>query len=465
MQTRRNFLKLSAATPLALSGTALISSLASMNSQAIDASGYKALVCVFLFGGMDCHDTVIPYDVASYNTFAALRSSLLANYAAIPGASRARGNLLPITPVTANFGGRQFALPPEMGAMHQLFEQGKAAIVGNVGPLIQPTTRADFLTSGSTLPARLFSHNDQQSTWMSFAPEGSQLGWGGRFGDAAAGANANLENIFTQISVAGNTVFLSGESVSPYQVSVNGVPSIALLERPASEVPPVLKGILHDHFAAAGINRSNFFEQDFVNLSQVSFAANDLLDAALRAAPNFNTVFPASPLGAQLNAVARTMAVRDQLGTARQVFFVATGGFDTHSDQATTLPQLQRDISDSMMAFFNATQELGIANDVTAFTNADFGRTLTVNGDGTDHGWGAHHFVVGGAVNGGDIYGDIPTADLGHSQDSGNGRLIPTTSVEQFAAPLGAWFGLNESELHTALPGLANFPAELPQLF
>ena len=149
----------------------------------------------------------------------------------------------------------------------------------------------------------------------------------------------------------------------------------------------------------------------------------------------------------------------------RQVFFVALGGFDTHSTQATDLPVLQQDISDSIAAFYTATEELGIANEVTTFTAADFGRTLTVNGDGTDHGWGGHHFVVGGAVNGGDIYGDIPEPVLGHGQDSGNGRLIPTISVEQFAAPMGAWYGLSQAELKQALPGLASFPGDGLGLF
>ncbi|MFT4613146.1 MAG: hypothetical protein ACI9NT_000282 [Bacteroidia bacterium] len=455
MHSRRNFLKMSAAAPLALSGTSLLSSMASMNAQAIDTGGYKALVCVFLFGGMDCHDTVLPYDLSSYNSYADIRSSLLQSYAALPGgSSRVRNALLPLAPTSASFDGRQFALPPQMSAMHQLFEQGNAAIVGNVGPLLEPTTSASF-NAGGMLPKRLFSHNDQQSTWMSFAPEGSQLGWGGRFGDAAAVAAANSENIFSQISLAGNTVFLSGEQVAPYQIGAGGVPSIRLLD---SSVPAPLADIMRDHFTSVGSQRSNLFERDFVDLTRVSFEANDLLDTALQGAPSFDTVFPASPLGAQLGAVARTMSVRDELGVARQIFFVALGGFDTHSNQAEDLPGLQQDISDSVAAMFNATQELGIDQDVTIFTAADFGRTLTVNGDGTDHGWGSHHFVVGGGVRGGDIYGDIPVAQLGHAQDSGNGRLIPSVSVEQFAAPLGSWYGLNDAEIAKALPGLANFP-------
>ncbi len=432
----------------------MLGTFAGLNAHAIDSSGYRALVCVFLFGGMDCHDTVLPFDQSSYTDYSQIRTSLLASYAAQPGgSSRAREALLHLEPATARFGSRQFALPPQMRGLHQLFVQGRAAIVGNVGPLVEPTSRTGFGNGTVPLPARLFSHNDQQSTWMSFAPEGSQLGWGGRFGDVAVQSGANTDTIFSQISLAGNSVFLNGNLVSPYQIGTDGVPSIRLIDAAGS----TLGSAVRDHFVSAGSNRSNLFERDFVNLSKASLDANDILDRALQAGAVISTPFPASGLGAQLRAVAQTLAVRETLGASRQVFFVGIGGFDTHSDQAANLPTLQQDIGDSIAAFYAATEELDIADRVTTFTAADFGRTLTVNGDGTDHGWGSHHFVVGGAVKGGDIYGDIPVARLGHGQDAGNGRLIPSVSVEQFAAPLGNWFGLTQDELHMALPRLANF--------
>jgi uncharacterized protein (DUF1501 family) len=455
MQNRRKFLKSSLAVPVALASGSMLSALANFQAQAADTDGYRALVCVFLFGGMDCHDTVLPFDQPSYDNYSQIRSSLLSSYAAQPGgSSRTKESLLALQPATANFGSRQFALPPQMSGMHQLFEQGKAAVIGNVGPLIEPTNRTTFNNGTAKLPARLFSHNDQQSTWMSFAPEGSQFGWGGLFGDAAVQGGANTETIFSAVSLAGNSVFLTGDSVSPYQIGVGGVPAIQLIDLGGNALGPQLR----DHFYSKGSNRSNLFERDFIDLSRVSLDANDVLDSALQSGSAIQTAFPASGLGAQLRAVAQTMAVRETLGASRQVFFVGLGGFDTHSAQADDLPGLQQDIGDSIAAFYSATQELGIANDVTTFTMADFGRTLTVNGDGTDHGWGSHHFVVGGAVNGGDIYGDIPESVLRHNQDAGNGRLIPSVSVEQFAAPLGRWFGLNQTELNAALPGLVNFP-------
>ncbi|MCB1688516.1 MAG: DUF1501 domain-containing protein [Halioglobus sp.] len=454
MQNRRSFLKSSLALPMMMSGSSMLGSLAGFNAHAADTSGYRALVCVFLFGGMDCHDTVLPYDTASYNDYSSIRGSLLDSYAAQPGGStRAREALLPLAPFNNNFGTRQFALPPQMSGLHNLFAQGRAAVVGNVGPLREPTDRAGFNNNSAQLPARLFSHNDQQSTWMSFAPEGAQLGWGGRFGDATVAGN--LQSVFSQISLGGNSVFLTGDQVSPFQISADGVPAIQIIERAPAPLAPILR----DHFVSTGSNRDNLFERDFIDLSRVSLAANDTLDAALQSGSGMTTPFPASGLGAQLRAVAQTIAVRDILGASRQVFFVSLGGFDTHSTQAADLPALQQDISDSLAAFYMATEELGIANEVTAFTAADFGRTLTVNGDGTDHGWGGHHFVVGGAVKGGEIYGDIPVSQLGHEQDAGNGRLIPSVSVEQFAAPLGSWFGLNQQELNIALPGLVNFPS------
>ncbi|MGB1139831.1 MAG: DUF1501 domain-containing protein [Halioglobus sp.] len=458
MKNRRQFLQGTLAMPLMLGGGSLLGSLAGFNAQAADTSGYRALVCVFLFGGMDCHDTVLPFDQASYDDYADIRRELLQNYAALPGgSSRTRSALLPLEPAGNNFGGRQFALPPQMSALHSLFKQGRAAVVGNVGPLVEPVNRNAFLANSADTPARLFSHNDQQSTWMSFAPEGAQFGWGGRFGDAVRAANA--ESVFSQVSLSGNAIFLTGDSVSPYQISPAGVPAIRLIDA----APPQFASLFRDHFASAGSNRSNLFERDFIDISRVTLDANEILDAALRSGSGLSTPFPGSGLGQQLRTVAETIAVRNELGAKRQVFFVAAGGFDTHSNQANDLPGLQQAISDAIGAFYQATEELGVANDVTTFTAADFGRTLTVNGDGTDHGWGGHHFVVGGAVRGGDIYGDIPVSQLGHDQDAGNGRLIPTTSVEQFAAPLGRWFGLNGQELNEALPGLSAFAGSTPQ--
>ncbi|MCX2981814.1 DUF1501 domain-containing protein [Halieaceae bacterium IMCC14734] len=471
MQTRRNFLKLSASAPLLMGAGSLLGGIPAMSSQAAEVGGYRALVCIFLDGGMDSHDTVIPYDNTSYQSFVSHRTSLMNAYDSTnTDSSRNRNNLLPLDPVSASFSGRQFSLPPQMAALHSLFDQGNAAIVGNVGPLLRPVDSAALEGREDLTPARLFSHNDQMSTWMSFAPEGSLTGWGGMFGDAVTAVSANREPVFSQISLGGNSVFLAGDTVGAYEMEKDGIPSIALIEEagrnlPLTSIPLQLQGLLRDHFASAGNNRGNLLERDIIDLSRVSLDANDKMRIALEGAPSFTTEFPRSSLGKQLAQIARTIAVRDTLGASRQVFYVRVGGFDTHSDQTTTLPYLQQDLSDSIAAFYAATQELGVEQDVTSFTMSDFGRTLTANGNGTDHGWGGHHFVVGGSVRGGDIYGDIPKAELGHAQDAGSGRLIPTMSVQQFAKPLGSWFGLSDEDLNTALPGLSEFPTGGPNLF
>ena len=456
MQSRRDFVK--SALSMALAAGPL-QMLQAGPVAAADTSGYRALVCVFLFGDMDSHDTVLPVDAASYNSYSQIRETLLDAYAALPGSGRERASLLELDPLTRSFGSRRFGLPPELSGMHSLFSQGRAAIVGNVGPLLQPMNRDMLLGGTAPLPARLFSHNDQQSTWMSFAPEGAQFGWGGLFSDAIMQSGGNSQGIFSQVSLGGNVVFLAGNQVAPYEISPDGVPSIALIDAAGDRVSEAARGAMREHFAGGTATPPNLFERDFVNLSRTSLNANDTLASALASGQGLATPFPQSSLGAQLRTVAETIAVRGELGVGRQIFFVAQGGFDTHSAQATALPALQRDLGDAIAAFYAATEELGVAQSVTTFTAADFGRTLTVNGDGTDHGWGAHHFVVGGSVRGGDIYGDIPVSELGHAQDAGNGRLIPQVSVEQFAAPLGRWFGLGESELATALPALARFPS------
>ena len=360
---------------------------------------------------------------------------------------------------SADYGSRQFALPPELVGLNTLFQQGNAAIIGNVGPLLQPVSRADFATQSVPLPARLFSHNDQQSTWVSSAPEGAQFGWGGKFLDSvlAAGANTSLPVFSTIATVPSNTLFLTGRTVAAYQITVQGAPQIDLLEFFSAAEVPLIYQQLRAHFSGAYHTGSNLLERDLAVAATNSLQANEQYNQARANAQPLTTAFPANRLGAQLKAVAETISMRDLLMADRQIFLVGIGGFDTHSDQATTLPQLLAQLDSAVLAFYQSLEELNAAADVTLFTASDFGRTLVVNGDGTDHGWGAHHFVVGGAVQGRQLYGHIPTATVDHDQDAGGGRLIPTVAVEQFAQPLGRWFGLNDTELASALPNLANF--------
>lgn len=431
---------------------------AAITSHAANTSGYKALVCVFLLGGLDGHDVLLPYDSASYDAFANIRQALIATQ----GANRQRANLKPLVPRTDTvLASRQIALPPEMPNVKSLFDRGDAAIISNVGPLIEPVTRTTFQSSGAKLPPRLFSHNDQQATWQASAPEGAQFGWGGLFADAvlAAGANASRQE-FTTITSGEFGPLLSGRLSSPYTFSTDGPAELFLLaDLKQTDLDPERRDLLEAIRQTLGsptLDGAHILERDMVRAIDGGLRTNDLFNSARSRAASFNASFT-GPLGAQLRAVAETISLRSELFASRQIFFVGVGGLDTHSAQATTLPALLAQIDAGIGAFHAAMGELGLENDVTLFTASDFGRSLVVNGNGTDHGWGGHQFAVGGAVNGGNIYGSLPPPAVGHQADTGNGRIIPSVSVEEYAAKLGSWFGLSEGELNASLPNLGNF--------
>ena len=442
---RRSFLRagtFSLAAGLAGAGPAMLS----VPARGGSIEAYKALVCVFLFGGMDNHDTIIPYDTAQYDSWAGIRTSLLRDY----GIARARDSLLPLASVAGSFGARQFALPPELSGLHHLFQAGQAAIVGNVGPLLAPTDAASFRAETVRLPSRLFSHNDMQATWMSGAPEGARFGWAGLFADIARRSGANGEGTFAAITTGGADLLITGRETTPYQVVGRGALEHHVLE----ELDGALRASLESHLRADSYRTGNLLAQDMAARVRAAFIANGRYSRAVKTGGDRGTAFPATELGMQLEAVAAAIAARDALNTRRQIFAVGLGGFDTHSNQAVELPRLQRELDAAIIAFHSAMQEQGLAQDVLTFTASDFGRTLAVNGDGTDHGWGGHHFVVGGGVAGQRIFGTIPPAQLGHDRDAGGGRLIPDVSVEQFAAPLGRWFGLSENALASIFPNL-----------
>ena len=454
---RRSFLKKSGASCLtAAAAGGLTSSLSMFPAHAANVDGYRALVCVFFLGGMDNFDTLLPFDQSSYDRYAQIRSTMVAQH----GGSRDRSNLLQLSPdTTSGFNGREFALPPQLSGLHTLFQQGDLAIVDNVGPLIEPVTKEQALTGSRPLPPRLFSHNDQQSVWQSNRPEGAQFGWGGLFADAAVASGANSSgsaNVFTTITSEGSQLFLTGDRTRPYQVAGEEGVKVDLLEFFDDRDSPAFD-ILTRHFRASDFSGSNLIERDIAAAMEGSFDANNLFNEAVENRVPLTTQFPQSFLGSQLQSVAQTISLRDVMLVNRQVFFVAIGGFDTHDDQASDLPGLHTQINDAFVAFNAAMQEIGAQNDVTLFTASEFGRTLAINGDGTDHGWGGTQFVMGGAVNGREIYGTVPVHDFDHEYDVGGGRLLPSTSVEQFAEPLGNWFGLTDAELAAALPNLPNF--------
>ena len=462
LHTRRAFLRRS--TQLGLAGTALpfALNLAAMGeAAAFTATDYKALVCVFLYGGNDYANTVVTYDDDSYNRYAAIRGGAGQAGGGIALAKAALANTV-LTPAVPLAGGRQYALHPAMPGMAQLFNTGKAAVQLNVGPLVVPLTRAQYSSNNRALyplPPKLFSHNDQQSVWQSSSPEGSTVGWGGNLGDLALSSNGN--SLFTCISVTGNAVFLSGDSALSYQVSTGGAIAINGVKSNvygSSAVRGALTALIQQ-------TSPQVLENEYNRVTARAVTAESQITAGL-AGVTLATAFPTSnSLADQLKMVARLIGARNTLGSKRQVFMVSLGGFDLHDNLIAQQPVLMQRVSEAMTAFYNATVELGVADKVTAFTASDFGRTLSSNGDGSDHGWGSHHLVVGGAVKGAAFYGTPPPVSITNTaapEDQwhvGQGRLLPSTSVDQYAATLAKWFGVADSEMAGVLPNITHFGA------
>lgn len=449
--SRRTFLK----NGLSLSASAALApwvlNLAGIGeAAAADAGSYKALVCVFLYGGNDYANTLVPYDTENYNRYQSLRPAF-----AYPHAGLSATLLKPVrAPLDAGGVARQYALAPELAPLLPIFDAGKMAVLLNVGTLIQPTSKEQYLARSVPLPQKLFSHNDQQSEWQASGAEGTSAGWGGRTEDLFIAANANP--VFSCVNVYGNAVFLSGERAVQYQVTSKG--SVPLKALGGAYGSAALGTALRTLITAPS---AQLFEADHAQLVAQALDANDLLTAALNGAPAISTPFPAnSSLGEQLAMVARMASVAGALGIRRQVFFVGLGGFDNHDSLGTKHPQLLTEVGAGLAAFHAALAELGLSEQVTAFTASDFGRTLTVNSDGSDHGWGSMHFVLGGAVKGGQYYGRPPVVADNGADDVGQGRLLPTTAVDQMAATLGKWFGASDAQLLDILPNLANFNPE-----
>jgi uncharacterized protein (DUF1501 family) len=405
-------------------------------------------VCLFFYGGNDHTNTVIPYDQASYDQYSASRPSL-----AIP---RDAALAATATGPVASQGGREFALHPALAALKPHWDLGRLAVVANVGPLVVPTTRQQYQSRSVPLPPKLFSHNDQQAVWQAYRPvgEGANIGWGGRIGDLLA--SSNLNTLYTCISAGGNSVFLSGTNVLQYQVGSSGPSSI-------SSIAGTIYG--SSGTAASTAYRSmitgaspNLFESELGVVTNRSIAASQQLSAAI---PLASTLVPAIPannsLASQLNVVARIIAARTTLGSSRQVFLVSIGGFDNHDFLLTGHAQQLARVGAAVDAFYAWLVQLGVQNDVTLFTASDFGRTLTSNGDGSDHGWGAHHFVLGGAVAGREVYGTFSPTVFGSSVDIGQGNLLPGLSVDQYAATLARWLGVSDANMSLVLPNIVNF--------
>ena len=417
---------------------------------AFTADDYRALVCVFLYGGNDHGNTLIPCDAAGYADYAKVRGTL----------AFARSALDAVQLAPTLDGGRQYALAPSLSALKPFFDGGQLAVQLNVGPLVQPTTLAQYKARSVPLPPKLFSHNDQQSVWQSAAAEGAVRGWGGAIGDLALASNGR--SLFTCMSVTGNAVFLAGRDVVSYQIGASGAVAINGVAVEPLYDSPACREALRTLITQA---RPQVLENEYNRITARSIDAQKVLAGALAGTPNFDALLPDKDaasgqkraLNRQLKMVARLIAAGRGMGIKRQVFMVSLGGFDTHDNLMERHPGLLQQVGDAMAGFQRSIDSMGMGAGVTTFTASDFGRTLSSNGDGSDHGWGAYHFVLGGAVKGGAYYGSAPQIALGGPEDTGQGRLLPSTSVDQFAATLGRWFGVSDTELPLVAPNIANF--------
>jgi uncharacterized protein (DUF1501 family) len=454
--TRREFLlQTGSCVGYALGAAAFVAgvqrfSLINAFAQGLD---YRALVCVFLAGGNDGNNLVVPTDTTRYDAYSTARNGA--------GLAIARDLLLPITPAG---GEGTFGLHPSLGALQTLWNEQKLSIACNVGPLVQPITRQDYL-SGAPRPYQLFSHSDQIAQWQTaIADRVGQSGWGGRTADRFAVHSSG----FPTITALSGGIFTRGQTTTPLSVApaptaldqvlvLNGF-GTAADERARRAAMDELRAMDSTHALVGGASRTT---QQALDIGQI-----------LSSDTSLGTTFPNTTLGNQLLQVAKVIkfnATSPQLGLNRQIFFCQLGGFDTHQNQVNTQANLLTQVGNAIKAFYDATVELGLDGQVTTFTLSDFGRTLQPAGSGaavgSDHAWGNHHFVVGGAVRGGDFYGVagengsvFPELRLGGPSDTDNrGRWIPTASVEQYAATLASWFGVGGSDLAIVFPNIGRF--------
>ena len=445
MKTRRDFL-LGAG---ALTAGGLASRVAALSalglaaqSQAQAASDYKALVCVFLYGGWDGNNLVVPNDSAGYAQYSAVRP-------VASGVNLTQAEILPIQPASS---ATPYGLHPQLSDIHPLFAQKKLAILTNVGPLNEPTTKANYFAKR---PENLFSHSDQQNQWQSSVSAGaSRSGWGGRIADQMAGQNGAFPVV---TSIAGTSLFSAGNASSALALPPTG--GLTLQGFNGSAAANARLAALNSILAA---DRDNTYVKVAGDITSQAISLSGLVNPILTStASSIAALFNGqnNTIAQQLFAVAKLIEARAQTGARRQVFFVSLGGFDTHGNELNVLDTLLGQLSPALRSFYDATVQLGVASNVTTFTLSDFGRTFQPNSNaGTDHAWGNNHLVLGGAVQGGEMYGRYPTlARAGPDDADTAGRWIPTTSVEQYGATLARWFGVSDAQLASVFPSLAKF--------
>lgn len=440
--TRRQFLKTAAAAGVVgVAANPWMQMQAMAQAASAGASDYKALVCLFMYGGNDGNNLLLPYETADHALYTRARNALALD----------RGTLLPIAP--GNTGGRRFALHPSLARTKALFDAGRVAVLANAGPLVVPTTKTEFERRGVPLPANLFSHADQQSAWQTDSFSATvRGGWGGRMLERLVDAGTANRG-YSCISVTGSALWGTGDgSLLPYRVPSSGEFGLNFYTPGGTDPLSVALGGLMSE------TRSDLFEAAWLQTLKRAADNQHVLSDALNAS-TASITFPGSELGRQLSMIARLIKARSALGLKRQCFFCSIGGFDTHGDDQRWVQQQKfAEIDEALKAFNDEVNAQGLGPQVTLFTASDFGRTLVSNGSGSDHGWGNHHLVMGGAVKGGQLYGRFPDHTVGGPDDIGGGNWIPSLSLDQLGANLGLWFGAGAVQ-GEVFPQSANFDA------
>lgn len=463
--SRRQFLGRAACA--ALTSTGLMSAMgtlrlfnATLAAQTVPTD-HKALVCLFLYGGNDANNMLLPYDQPSYDAYLGARGEI----------ALARETLLPLFGGSGD--GREFAVHPNMNLLQSIFNEGKAAFLANVGTLVAPITRAEYRNGGAAVPPYLFSHNDQQVQWQTSVPDSPRkIGWGGRIADLLHTLNGE-DAVSMNISIAGNNFFQVGNETRLFPMSTSGT-------RGLSEFTSTNQRRVAQYLGMKNVREmsySHLFEAEYASIMNGAIAKDLLVKEKLAATPFFDraatlerpldqNLFPnarnanggLSGVASQLHMILRLIHAQAGLGLNRQIFFSSLGGWDTHDNQLVDHGNLLRTLSNAVYDFYRATVTLGVSDRVTLFTSSDFNRTYSSNAKGSDHAWGGHHFVVGGGVAGGQIYGRMPILQSGGPDDTGSrGSWIPTASTDEYAATLAKWFGVTPANMPLALPNIGRF--------
>lgn len=445
--SRREFVKLGAST---LATCGLLGGLGvrrKVQAATVDTSSYKAVVCLFLYGGNNSFNMIVPASATGYSTYAKSRTNL----------ALASNLLLPLNGTASD--GYTYGMHPQLPKTRALFNAGHAAVIANVGTLVRPVTPTQARSGSYPLPPQLFSHIDQETSWMTgIADSIERFGWAGRVADLMTGQGLT-PNLAYNITVGSENYWQAGRVTVPYALGSSGAPSLDVATnagyRNGARAQAAMSLIQQAN------SDPNLMIQQYAQIQNNAADKVTLVNNALNAAGDLATPFVNQPndsgLAAQLHEVARTIKARSQIGDTRQFFFVSLNGFDTHNNELATQQGLYGILDQNLNAFWTAMGEIGMQNDVTLFTASDFGRTLGSNSNGSDHAWGGHSIVLGGAVQGGKYYGTMPSLVVGGADDYGNGRIVPTTSIDQYAATLSRWFGVADSDLDTVFPNLKNF--------